>query len=174
MLTVTLAKLADRSSAVYVSVATGFVVDLTMKLAHPPMALCGEVLTSVVACTVPPVLAVNTRRRESEELVIVLLDASLTQMVSVDCDEPLAGIGFGAAVATRWVAAPVPEKEIVDDAGVRPADVAVAVHDSTSASLIVYVTVVPVEAVLAVAGFPPPPTGVVLCTVAPQTAELFG
>jgi len=77
-------------------------------------------------------------------------------------------------MTTRWVAAPVPVKEIVDDAGVRPADVAVAVHDSTSASLIVYVTVVPVEAVLAVAGFPPPPTGVVLCTVAPQTAELFG
>ena len=149
-------------------------VDRTMKLAHPPMAPCGDEVWRLVACAVPPVLAVKTRRIESLEVVIVLFAASFTHTVIVDCDAPLAGMGFGDAVAKRWLAAPVPVNEMVAEAGVSPLDVAVAVHDSTSASLIVNFTVVPNAAVLAVAGLPPPPAGVVLRTVAPHVAELFG
>ena len=106
--------------------------------------------------------------------VTVLFAASFTQTEMVDCEEPFAGIGFGAAVATRCVAAPVPLNEIVVEAGVSPLDVAVAVQASATASAIVNFTVVPLDAVPEVAGFPAPPLGVVLVTVAPQTTLVFG
>jgi len=106
--------------------------------------------------------------------VTVLFAASFTQTEMVDCEEPFAGIGFGAAVATRCVAAPVPLNEIVVEAGVSPLDVAVAVQASATASAIVNFTVVPVDEVLAVAGFPAPPVGVVTVTLAPHTTLVFG
>jgi hypothetical protein len=123
---------------------------------------------------VPPVLEVNTTLMLSVAEVTVLFAASFTQTEMVDCEEPFAGIGFGAALATRCVAVPVPLKEIVVDAGVSPLDVAVAVQASAMASAIVNFTVVPVDEVLAVAGLPAPPVGVVLVTVAPQTVFVFG
>jgi hypothetical protein len=123
---------------------------------------------------VPPVLEVNTRLMLSVAEVTVLFAASFTQNEMVDCDAPFAGIGFGAALATRCVAVPVPLKEIVVDAGVSPLDVAVAVQASATASAIVNFTVVPVDEVLEVAGLPAPPVGVVLVTVAPQTVFVFG
>jgi len=101
--------------------------------------------------------------------VTVLFAASFTQTEMVDCEEPFAGIGFGEALATRCVAAPVPVKEIVVDAGVSPLDVAVAVQASATASAIVNFTVEPVAPrVVAVAGLPAPPAGEVLTTVAVQ------
>lgn len=150
------------------------VVERTVNVAHPPLDACGVVLMSVVPCAVPPVLDVNTRSIESVAPVTVLFAASLTQTLIVDCDEPFAGMGLGDAVATRCVAAPVPVKEIVVAAGVRPLEVAVAVHASATASLIVNFTVVPVDDVLAMAGLPPPPVGVVLVTVAPQSVVVLG
>jgi len=105
---------------------------------------------------------------ESLTDVTVLFAASLTQTVIVEFDEPFAGIGSGEAVALRCVGVPDPLNEMVADAGVREPDVAVAVHDSAIASAMWKVTVVPVDGVLAVAGFPAPPAGVELVTVAPQ------
>jgi len=158
---------------VYVSVAM-VVVDFTKNEAQPAIAFCGLALTSVVAWAVPPVLDVNTRLMLSAAEVTVLFAASFTQTVMVDCEEPFAGIGLGAALAARCVAVPVPAKEIVVDAGVSPLDVAVAVQASATASAIVNFTVVPVDEVLAVAGFPAPPVGVVLVTLAPHTTLVFG
>jgi hypothetical protein len=120
------------------------------------------------------VLEVNARLIESLAEVTVLFPASLTQTVIVDVDEPFAGIGFGEAVALRWVAAPEPLNEIVVDAGVSDPEVAVAVQDSAVASEMWNVTVVPVDGVLAVAGLPVPPAGVVLVTVAPQWVVVPG
>lgn len=111
---------------------------------------------------------------ESVAPVTVLFAASLTQTVIVDVATPFAGIGFGEAVAPRCVAAPEPLNEIVLDAGVSEPDVAVAVHDSAVASEMWNVTVVPVDGVLAVAGLPVPPAGVVLVTVAPQWVVVLG
>src|SRR5947209_5283209 len=145
-----------------------------MKLAQPATVVCGVELWSVVPCAVPPVLEVNTRLMLSEAEVTVLFAASLRQTEMVDCEEPFAGIGLGEAVAARCVTAPVPLNEIVVDAGVSPLEVAVAVQASATASAIVNFTVVPVDAVLAVAGLPAPPTGVVLVTVAPHTTFVFG
>jgi hypothetical protein len=169
----TLGRLCELSVAVYVSVAM-VVVDFTTNEAQPALALCGLVLTSVVPCAEPPVLDVNARLMLSPAEVTVLFAASFTQTEMVDCETPFAGIGFGEAVATRCVAAPAPLKEIVVDAGVSPLEVAVAVQASATASAIVNFTVVPVDAVLAVAGLPAPPAGVVLVTVAPQTTLVFG
>jgi|SRR5579859_4424414 len=145
-----------------------------MKVAQPAVAACGVELIIVVACAVPPVLDVNTRSIESLAPVTVLFAASLTHTLIVDCDAPFAGMGFGDAVATRCVAAPVPVNEIVPAAGVSPLEVAVAVQASATASLIVNFTVVPLDEVFAVAGFPPPPAGVVVVTVAPQSVVVFG
>lgn len=161
--------LRERSVAVYVSVAVG-VVERTANAAQPFVAACEVAVTGLVPCEAPPVLEVNTRLIESVALVTALA-ASLTQTVIVDWDDPFAGIGFGAALATRCVAVPAPTKLIVLDAGVSPVEVAVAVHDSTTASAIVNVTVVPLVRVLAVAGLPAPPAGVVLVTVAPQAGS---
>lgn len=119
-------------------------------------------------------LELNVRLIESLAEVTVLFAASLTQTVIVEFDEPFAGIGFGEAVALRWVGAPAPLNEMVVDAGVSEPDVAVAVHDSAIASAMWKVTVVPVDGVLAVAGFPEPPAGVVLVTVAPQWFVVLG
>lgn len=119
-------------------------------------------------------LELNVRLIESLAEVTVLFAASLTQTVIVEFDEPFAGIGFGEAVALRWVGVPDPLNEMVADAGVREPDVAVAVHDSAIASAMWKVTVVPVDGVLAVAGFPEPPAGVVLVTVAPQWFVVLG
>ena len=150
------------------------VVERAMKEAQPAVAACGVELINVVPCAVPPVLDVNTRSIESLAPVTVLFAASFTQTVIVDCEAPLAGIGLGDAVATRCVAAPAPVNEIVPAAGVSPLEVAVAVHASATASLIVNFTVVPPDDVLAVAGLPPPPAGVVVVTVAPQSVVVFG
>jgi len=149
-------------------------VDCTKNAAHPLLAICGLELVSVVACAAPPVLDVNTSWMESVALVTVLFDASFTQTLIVDCDAPFAGIGFGEAVATRWVAVPKPTNEIVVAAGVSPSDEAVAVQASATASPIVNFTVVPLDEVLVVVGFPPPPTGVVLVTVAAQRVAVLG
>jgi len=120
------------------------------------------------------VLELKVRLIESLAEVTVLFPASLTQTVIVDVDEPFAGMGFGEAVALRCVAAPEPVNEIVLEAGVSVPEVAVAVHDSAVASEMWNVTVVPVDGVLAVAGLPLPPAGVVLITVAPQWVVVLG
>ncbi len=156
------------------SVAGGFVVDCTVNDAQPFVVSLGVASGPVVACAVPPVLEVNARLIESVTPVTVLFPASFTQTVIVDDDEPLFGIGFGEAVATRWVAAPEPLNETVLDAGVRVPDVAVAVHDSAVPSATWNVTVVPVDGVLAVAGLPAPPAGDVLVTVAEQWLVVLG
>src|SRR5258708_912028 len=150
------------------------VVEVTMNRAHPLLADCGVELLKVVPCDAPPVLETKTRLIESVALVTVLLAASFTHTVIVDWDAPFAGIGLGDAVATRRVAAPVPVNEIVVEEGVRPVDVAVAVHASAMASPIVNFTVVPVGAVFALAGLPEPPAGVVPVTEAPQTLPVLG
>jgi hypothetical protein len=49
MVTVALVMLRERSVAVYVSVAGGFVVDCTMKVAQPAEVTWGDELMSVVA-----------------------------------------------------------------------------------------------------------------------------
>jgi len=149
------------------------VVDCATNAAQPPEVVCGDEL-SVVACAAPPVLDVKTRLIESVAPVTVLFPASLTQTVIVDCELPFAAIGFGDADAARCVAAPLPANEIVVAAGVRPAEVAVAVHASAVASLTVNFTVVPLDEVLAVVGLPEPPAGVVPVTVAPHTVVLLG
>ena len=148
--------------------------DWTMNEAQPLLATCGLELTSVVPCAVPPVLEVNARLMVSVAPVTVLLAASLTQTAMVDWETPLAGIGFGEALAARCVAGPAPVNEIVVAAGVSPLDVAVAVHTSATASLIVNRTVVPLADVPEVAGLPVTPAGVVLVAVAPQMVEVFG
>jgi hypothetical protein len=173
MLTDTLGMLRERSLAMYVSVAI-VVVDRTKNGAHPALAICGLELRRVVPWLVPPVLELKVRPMESFAAVTVLFAASLTQTVIVDCDEPFAGIGSGDALATRCVATPLPANEIVVAAGVKPVEVAVAVHASMTGSLIVNVTVVPLGEVVAVAGFPAPPAGVVVETVAPQAVVVFG
>src|ERR1700704_4182362 len=111
---------------------------------------------------------------ESVAPVTVLFAASFTQTVIVDWDDPFAGIGFGDEVAARWVAGPAPTNEIVVVAGVSPVELAVAVHASATASAIVYATVVPLVEVVAVAGLPTPPAGVVPVTVAPQSVAVLG
>lgn len=158
----------------YVSVAGGFVVDLTTNPAQPPVMTCGVELWSVVACDAPPVLELKRRLIESFAEVTVFPAASLRQTVIVDVELPLAGMGFGETDALSCVGDPKPEKEMVELAGVSVPDVAVAVHDSATASLIVNFTVVPLAAVLAVAGLPVPPAGVVPVTVAPHRVALLG
>src|SRR5689334_2135553 len=116
------------------------VVDLTSNVAQPETALCGLALRRVVPCAVPPVLEVNARPMLSVAEVTVLFAASFRQTEMVDCETPFAGIGFGLALAARCVTAPVPVKEIVVEAGVSPADVAVAVQASATASAIVNFT----------------------------------
>lgn len=111
---------------------------------------------------------------ESVAPVTVLFAASLTQTVMVDWEAPLARIGFGEALTNSRTAAPFPVNEIVAAAGVSPLDVAVAVHASATASLIVNFTVVPFADVVEVAGLPIPPGGVVLVTVAPHGLALLG
>lgn len=152
------------------------VVDVTVKAAHPLDAVLGELSGPVVArAPAAPVVEVNVRTIESFALDTVFPAASLTQIVIVELDAPFRGIGFGETVAPSADGAPAPVNEIVADAGVTPAVAeAVAVHDSASESLIVNVTVVPLEEVLAVAGLPEPPAGVVLTTVAPQFVVVFG
>jgi hypothetical protein len=120
------------------------------------------------------VLDVNTRSIESVALVTVLFAASFTQTVIVDTDDPFAGMGLGDALATRCVAGPAPANEIVAAAGVSPVEVAVAVHASATASAIVNFTVVPVDDVLAEAGLPEPPAGVVVVTAAPHRVVVLG
>ena len=158
----------------YVSVVAAFVVDVTTNAAQPLEVICGVEPVNVVACDAPPVLDVNTRLIESVTLVTVLFPASLRHTVIVDCELPFAGIGFGDADAARCVAVPLPVNEIVAAAGVRPVELAVAVHASATASLIVNFTVVPLEAVFAVAGLPAPPAGVVPVTVAAHRVALLG
>jgi hypothetical protein len=75
---------------------------------------------------------------------------------------------LGDAVATNLAAAPTPVNEMVAAPGTSGPDVAVAVHASARASLIVNVMVEPVGGVAAVAGFPAPPAGTVLTTIAEQ------
>jgi hypothetical protein len=169
-----LVTLRERSVAVYVSVAAGFVVDRTMKPTQPPVMVCGVELCSVVACAAPPVLEVKTRLIESVADVTVLPAASLRHTVIVEVETPLAGIGFGDAAAVRWLAAPNPAKEIVAVADVSVPDVAVASQLSATESLSVNLTVVPVEGVLPVAGLPAPPVGVVLTVVAEQSVAVLG
>jgi len=149
-------------------------VDCTTKEAQPPDVTWGDEVCSVVACAAPPVLEVKARSIESITVVTVLLLASFTQTVIVEVETPLAGIGLGDAVALRCVGAPEPVNEIVVEAGVSEPDVAVAVHDSATLSAMWNVTVVPVDGVVAVAGLPLPPTGVVLTTVAPQCVTVPG
>ena len=149
-------------------------MDRATNAAQPPEAGWGDEVVRVVACDAPPVLEVNTRLIESVAFVTVLFPASLTQTVMVDCELPFAGIGFGDAVAARCVAGPPPANEIVVAAGVRPVEAAVAVHGSAVASLIVNFTVVPLDAVLAVAGLPVPPAGAVPVTVAAHAVALLG
>lgn len=144
------------------------VVDWTVKLAQPAVAACGLVVIVVVA----PPFTVLIRLIESVAPVpeVTLLPAvSRTQTVMVEVEAPFAGIGFGVAVAVSCVAAPKPVNEAWAVAEVRPADDAVASHVWATASLIVNLTVLPVAPpVVAVAGFPAPPAGVVLTTVAAQ------
>lgn len=175
-MTVTVAEVIarDRSLAVYVSVAGGFVVDWTTKLAQPLLAICGVEVVSVVACAAPPVLEVKVRLIESFAVVTVFPPASFTQTVMVEVDAPFAGIGLGEDVALSVVGVPAPTNEMVADAGVSEPDDAVAVHDSAVPSLIVNFTVVAVDAVLAVAGLPAPPAGVVPVTVAAQRVAVLG
>jgi hypothetical protein len=152
------------------------VVDVTVNAAHPLTAVFGLPSGPVVArAPAMPVVDVNTKAMESFALVTVLPDASFTQTVIVELDAPLRGIGFGETVAPSCVGAPAPMNEMGADAGVTPAvAVAVAVHVSTSASLMVNFTVVPLEEVVAVAGLPEPPAGRVLLTVAPQFVVVLG
>lgn len=150
------------------------VVERTMKPTHPLLVTCGDVLMSVVACEEPPVLDVKARLIESLALVTVLFAASFTQTVIVDCETPFAGIGFGETDVVICVGVPKPENEMVPEAEVSEPDVAVAVHASATLSLIVNFTVVPDASVLADVGLPPPPAGVVLVTVAPQSVLVFG
>ncbi len=164
------------SVAVYVSVAAGLVVEVTVNAAHPPDAVFGLLSGPLVArADATPVVEVNTRLIESFAVVTVLPAASFTQIVIVELEAPLRGIGLGETVAPSAVGAPTPVNEIAADAGVTPAVAdAVAVHDSATASLRVNFTVVPLEAVFPVAGLPEPPAGVVLTTVAPQLVVVLG
>ena len=156
------------------SVAGGFVVDLTLKATQPPLRTCGVEVTSVVACDAPPVLELKTRLIESFAEVTVFPAASLRQIVIVDVDTPLAGMGFGETNAVICVGDPTPENEMVEVAAVRAPDVAVASHASAAASLSVNLTVVPVDEVLAAVGFPAPPAGVVLIVVAEHRVAVAG
>ena len=119
-------------------------------------------------------LEAKARLIESFAEVTVLPAASLRQTVMVEVETPFAGIGSGAAVAVRWVGVPNPAKETVAVADVSVPDVAVASQLSATASLIVNLTVVPVDSELAVAGFPAPPAGVVLTVVAEQSVAVPG
>jgi len=111
---------------------------------------------------------VRTRPIESVAVVTVLPPASLTQIVIVEVEAPLAGIGFGDALKLRALAVPKPVNEACAVALVSVPEVAVASQVSALASLTVNVTELPVAAVEAVAGLPAPPAGVVLATVAVQ------
>ena len=162
------------SDALYVSVPTT-VVDWTVKVAQPAVAACGLLVTSVVEA-VAPVKAVRIRLIESVEAapeVTLLPEASRTHTVTLEVETPLAGIGFGVNVgAPRFVAAPKPVKEAVPVAvpPVKAVDEPVASQTCATASLIVNFTVEPVApAVVAVAGLPAPPAGVVLSVVAEQS-----
>jgi hypothetical protein len=165
IVTVTVVMLRERSEATYVSLPTTK-VEPTMNEAQPPLAACGLALTSAVA----PKPTANCRLIESVALVTVLKATSLTQTETADWDAPFAGIGLGDAVAANLAAAPKPVNEMVAAPGTSGPDVAVAVHASARASLIVNVTVESVADVAAVAGFPAPPAGTVLTTVAEQKA----
>ena len=156
--------------------AAGFVVEVTVNMAHPPDAVFGLLSGPVVArAPAVPVVEVKVRPIVSFAVVMVLPAASFTQTVMVELEAPLRGIGFGETVAPSCVGAPKPVNEIAADAGVTPAVAdAVAVHVSARASLMVNFTVVPLEDVLAVAGLPEPPAGVVLTTVAPQFVVVLG
>jgi hypothetical protein len=157
-----------------VSVAGGFVVERTTKPTQPPVMAIGVVLCNVVAWDAPPVLEPNVSWIESVPFVTVFPDASFMQTVIVAVETPFAGIGFGATVVVSWVGAPKPENEMVAVVDVSAPDVAVASHASTTESLRVNLTVVPVDGVLAVAGLPVPPAGVVLTVVAEQSAVCAG
>jgi hypothetical protein len=174
MVVLTVGTLREKSVAVYVSVAGGFVVEVTVNPTQPPVMTCGVELVSVVACDAPPVLDVKVRLIESLADVTVLPAASLRQTVIVDVETPLLSMGFGETVALSWVGAPKPANEMVVVAEASPADVAVASQASATASLIVNFTVVPVDDVLAVAGLPAPPAGVVFATAAAQRVAVPG
>ena len=147
---------------------------MTPNPTHPPVMTCGVEPVSVVACDAPPVLELKTRLIESFAEVTVFPAASLMQTVIVEVATPLAGIGFGETDAVSCVGVPKPVNEMVEVAAVSAPDVAVASQASAAASLSVNLTVVAVDGVLAVAGFPAPPAGVVLTVVAAQRVAVAG
>ena len=151
-------------------------VDRTVKLAQPALAVCGLLVTSVVAVLVPAVAFRLIESIDPVPEVTLFPDASRTQTVIDDVETPLAGIGFGVNFGDpRFAAAPKPVKEAVPVA-VPPeklVDEATASQVSALALLIVNFTVEPVapavEAVSGFAGNGPTLVGVVDWTFAVQS-----
>ena len=101
------------SDASYVSVPT-VVVDWTVNVAQPPTAVCGFVVTIVVAVPVDGFLMRLIVSVEPVPEVTLLPERSRTHTVTLEVATPLAGIGFGENVgAPRLLAAPKPVKEAV-------------------------------------------------------------
>jgi hypothetical protein len=89
------------------------VVDWTVKVAQPATAVCGLLVTKVVALW----FTVLSRLIESVEPVpevTLLPEPSRTQTVTLDVATPFAGIGFGVnEIGARVAAAPKPVNEAV-------------------------------------------------------------